>query len=224
MSSRYAQYCPVARALELVGERWTLLVARELLLGPRRFADLMSGLPGISTAVLSGRLRQLEHAGLVAKRTLPPPAASTVYELTDAAGGLATVLAAMAQWGRELLGRPRPDDQVQSVWLVLGGAVTATASNLPDDSSYELRIDGESGQETFHIRSHGGHLQPAHGPAPNADAVITMDVATLVALTNGDVDVHDRQTERRVVVEGDHDRARQLVEALTRRQGRNSGG
>src|SRR5919106_5601176 len=124
MSSRYAHYCPVARALELVGERWTLLVARELLLGPRRFTDLLAGLPGISANVLTGRLKELEQAGLVGKRALPPPAASTVYELTQAAAGLAAVLAAMAQWGRHMLGRPRPDDEVHSAWLVLGLAVT----------------------------------------------------------------------------------------------------
>jgi hypothetical protein len=168
----------------------------------------------VSTAVLSGRLRELEQAGLVAKRTLPPPAASTVYELTDAAAGLAAVLAAMAQWGRALLDRPRPDDEVHGAWLVLGLAVTATESNLPDDSSYELRIDGESGPETFHIRSHGGHLQPAYGPAPNPDAVVAMDAATLVALANGDLNVHGMEAGRRVVVEGDQDRARQLVEVL----------
>src|SRR5438128_1579529 len=82
MSRTYDQYCPVARTLEIVGERWTLLIARELLLGPRRFTDLMDGLPGISANVLAGRLKELESTGLVAKRTLPPPAASAVYELT----------------------------------------------------------------------------------------------------------------------------------------------
>jgi DNA-binding HxlR family transcriptional regulator len=79
---RYHQYCPVARALDVVGERWTLLIIRELLLGPRRFTDLADGLPGIGSSVLSNRLADLERSGLVAKRTLPPPAASVVYELT----------------------------------------------------------------------------------------------------------------------------------------------
>ena len=113
MSRTYDQYCPVARALELVGERWTLLVARELLLGPRRFTDLMAGLPGVSANVLAGRLKDLEHDGMVARRTLPPPAASAVYELTDHAAGLVSVLAAMAEWGMSMLGEPRPNGEVR---------------------------------------------------------------------------------------------------------------
>src|SRR3977135_1784085 len=113
MSRTYEQYCPVARALELIGERWALLVVRELLLGPRRFTDLMDGLPGISTNVLATRLKELEQAGIVSKRNLPPPAASAVYELSDANGGLAAVLAALAAWGMDLLGPRRRTDQVR---------------------------------------------------------------------------------------------------------------
>src|SRR5215831_12190187 len=124
MSRTYEQYCPVARALEIVGERWTMLVARELMLGPRRFTDLMEGLPGISPNVLATRLKDLESAGLVSKRTLPPPAASAVYELTEHAVGLARVLAAMADWGMTMLGRPRKGDEVRGEWMVLGLAVT----------------------------------------------------------------------------------------------------
>ena len=82
MSRHYDQFCPVARVLDVVGERWTLLIVRELLLGPRRFTDLAAGLPGIGTSVLTTRLKQLEHDGLVRKQTLPAPAASVVYELT----------------------------------------------------------------------------------------------------------------------------------------------
>jgi DNA-binding HxlR family transcriptional regulator len=214
MTSRYAQYCPVARVLELVGERWTLLVVRELLLGPRRFTDLLSGLPGISTNLLTGRLKELEQTGLVAKRTLPPPAASTVYELTDAAASLAPVLASMAEWGRDLLGRPRPDDDVRSTWLVLGLAVTAKAPGLADDATYELQIDDRDEGETFHIRSHGGHLQPAHGPATSPDAVIRMDSRTLVGLASGDLDVQGSRDAKLITIGGDVDGAQRLIEAL----------
>src|SRR2546429_9930482 len=118
MSRTYDQYCPVARALELVGERWTLLVARELLLGPRRFTDLMTGLPGISANVLAGRLKDLEEEGMVARRTLPPPAASAVYELTSDPAGLVSVLAAMAEWGMTMLGGPRALDDVRGVLIL----------------------------------------------------------------------------------------------------------
>src|SRR3982074_3493727 len=99
MSRTYDQYCPVARALEFVGERWTLLVARALLLGPRRFPDLMTGLPGISANVLAGRLKDLEEEGMVARRTLPPPAASALYDLTPPAAAPA-VLALPPRGGR----------------------------------------------------------------------------------------------------------------------------
>src|SRR4029450_5458539 len=123
MSRTYDQYCPVARALELVGERWTLLVARELLLGPRLFTALMGGPPGVRPNVLASRLKDLEQEGMVARRTLPAPAASAVYELTDHAAGLVSVLAAMADWGMTMLGEPRPDDAVRGEWIVLGLAV-----------------------------------------------------------------------------------------------------
>ena len=92
MAKRYDQYCPMAHALSLVGERWALLVVRELLKGPRRYTDLAAGLPGIGTNVLATRLRELEEAGVVQRRKLPPPAASTVYELTEYGAGLEEVL------------------------------------------------------------------------------------------------------------------------------------
>jgi DNA-binding HxlR family transcriptional regulator len=219
--ARYAQYCPVARALEVVGERWTLLVARELLLGPRRFTDLADGLPGISTNVLAGRLKSLEDAGLVARRTLPPPAASVAYELTEAATGLAVVLGAMAGWGRELLGPPRPGDEVRGAWLVLGAAVGRT---VPDDlagGSWELRVlgtdadDAFAAGEVFHLDAPGGHLRPQRGAAPDPDAVLTLDLDTLVALTTGTLDAGDRRARARVTVAGDEAAAWRLLAALT---------
>src|ERR687884_1369381 len=95
----YRQFCGIARALDLVGERWALLVVRELVIGPKRFTDLRQGLPGIATNVLSQRLRQLERDGVVARRTLPPPAASTVYELSDYGQELVPILLALGRWG-----------------------------------------------------------------------------------------------------------------------------
>src|SRR5881394_4251103 len=95
----YAQYCPVAEALDVVGERWTLLIVRELLSGPKRFTDLKSGLPGIPPNLLADRLRELEDEELVVRRELPPPAARTVYELAAAGRDLAPVISALARWG-----------------------------------------------------------------------------------------------------------------------------
>lgn len=113
----YDQYCPIACALGLVGERWTLLVVRELLYGPKRYTDLADGLPGIGTNILAARLKELESAGLVEKRKLPPPAASTVYELTEAGRSLRPVLHELARFGARYLGPP-PPEALTDDWLL----------------------------------------------------------------------------------------------------------
>src|SRR5689334_10593569 len=99
----YNQFCALAYALDLIGERWTMLLIRELLPGPRRFTDLMDGLPGISTNLLTERLRALEDQGLLTKRILPPPAASTVYDLTPVGRALETALIELGRWGSQFL-------------------------------------------------------------------------------------------------------------------------
>ena len=211
MSRTYDQYCPVARALELVGERWTLLVARELLLGPRRFTDLMAGLPGISANVLAGRLKDLEQEGMVARRTLPPPAASAVYELTPEAAGLVSVLATMAEWGMTMLGEPRAQDEVRGEWIVLGLAVTAPAPDVAGGTTYELHIDSE----VLHVQVREGNLQPHHGPADDPDAVLTMDAMALADLWAGRLEVDDALAAGRVTVDGDEDAARRLLTSFS---------
>jgi DNA-binding HxlR family transcriptional regulator len=212
MSRRYHQYCPVARALDVVGERWTLLIVRELRLGPRRFTDLAAGIPGIGVSVLTTRLKQLERDGLVSKRTLPAPAASVVYELTDEAGGLVGVLGAIAHWGITLLGQPRDDDHVQGRWLVLGLAVTAKPAPSLPDAVYELRID----DDTLHIRAQDGQLHPHQGPASNPDVTITMSATTLAAIAGGTLSVTGPRTDGLIDVAGDADHARRLLESLRR--------
>src|SRR5262250_1013315 len=104
----YSQFCGVAHALDLVGERWALLVVRELLGGPRRFTDLAKGLPGIRTNILTSRLKELERAGVVQRRTLPPPAASNVYELTEYGRELEPIVLSLGRWGAKTLGPPDP--------------------------------------------------------------------------------------------------------------------
>jgi DNA-binding HxlR family transcriptional regulator len=207
---RYHQYCPVARALDVVGERWTLLIVRELLLGPRRFTDLAGGLPGIGSSVLTTRLTALEQSGLVAKRTLPPPAASVVYELTDEGRGLGPVLATLAEWGTNLLGQPHNDDQVHGRWLVQGLAVSATPGPSIPDATYELRVDDEA----FHVRSHDGHLQPAHGPASNPIATITLTTETFAAIASGELEVGSPRADELIAIDGDTAGAQRLLESL----------
>jgi DNA-binding HxlR family transcriptional regulator len=200
----------VARVLDVVGERWSLLIVRELLLGPRRFTDLAQGLPGIGTSVLTTRLKELEHNGLVARRTLPAPAASVVYELTADALGLARILAAMAGWGMTLLGRPGADDQVQGRWLVLGLAVTTKDAPLVPDAAYELRID----DDILHIRALNGHLQPSQGSVPNPDATITMSAGTLAAIASGELDIPSPRADELIAIDGDAAGAQRVLESF----------
>jgi DNA-binding HxlR family transcriptional regulator len=121
----YDQYCPIARALDTVGERWALLIVRELLEGPRRYTDLHADLPGVSTDVLAGRLKDMEREGLVTRRRLPPPGAAYVYELTHRGLELRPVLAALAEWGGPALGEPRPTDAIREHWSAAPDAAEA---------------------------------------------------------------------------------------------------
>src|SRR5215207_10476070 len=120
MSKRsYNQYCTVARALDIVGERWTLLMVRELLTGPKRLKDLLEGLPGIGTNLLANRRKTLEGEGIVRRATLPPPAGSNVYELTELGGSLEPVIMALSRWGARLLDAPREVDEMMSGWAAV---------------------------------------------------------------------------------------------------------
>jgi DNA-binding HxlR family transcriptional regulator len=135
----YNQYCPMAHALDLVGERWSLLIVRELLEeGPLRYTDLHLRLDGCGTNILAARLKELERGGIVRKRRLPPPAASTVYELTEYGEGLRAVLHQLAHWGARSLGPP-PAEAVEPGWL----PGTLRIALPPVDDCIEFRIDGE---------------------------------------------------------------------------------
>jgi DNA-binding HxlR family transcriptional regulator len=140
MSKRYDQYCPIAHALGAVGERWTLLVVRDLMNGPKRYTDLAASLPGIGTNILAARLKELEESGLVEKRKLPPPAASTVYELTAYGHDLRPVLHELARWGARSLGPP-PLDALEEGWLV--GALDIALSPLAVPGKLAFRIGEE---------------------------------------------------------------------------------
>lgn len=177
----YGQYCGLAHALDLVGERWQMLVVRELALGPRRFTDLLAGLPGVSRTVLASRLRQLERGGLVRRDALPPPAASAVYELTDYGRELGPILLALCRWGVRSLD-PRSSEAFRSHWLAL--ALTAhfhaDAAHGPS-VVYEIRLrDG-----AFRLTVGDGEVALVTGPGQPADVVIEADDDALVALLRG---------------------------------------
>jgi len=165
----YGQYCGVARALELVGERWALLIVRDLLVGPRRFTDLRHGLPRIPTNVLSERLKELEQAGIVHRRVLPRPAASVVYELTEYGRQLDAVLMRLGLWGAQSLGRPRPGEIMTADSMVMALRTTfvpEAAHGL--QVSFELRL----GEVIIHARIDGDTITVAEGQLADADLVI----------------------------------------------------
>jgi DNA-binding HxlR family transcriptional regulator len=174
----YGDRCGIARALDIVGERWALLVVRELLLGPKRFTDLRAGLPHVSPDVLSQRLRELERDGLVHRRVLAPPAGSRVYELTDRGLELEPVVLALGRWGSRA---PFPPADarlgVDSAILSLRTLFDPSAADGLS-AGYELRL----GEQSFHARVADGRLEVVRGRADGPDATIVTDTGTLSAL------------------------------------------
>jgi DNA-binding HxlR family transcriptional regulator len=174
----YGDRCGIARALDHVGERWALLVVRELLLGPKRFTDLRTGLPHLSSDVLAQRLRELEGVGVVQRRKLAPPAASQVYELTDWGRELEPVVLALGRWGSRV---PFPPGEAQ---LGIDAFVLALKTVFDPSAadgltaSYELRL----GEHRFRVRVADDRLDVARGSADRPDATIESDPGTLATV------------------------------------------
>jgi DNA-binding HxlR family transcriptional regulator len=197
VSKRYDQYCPVAHALGLVGERWALLIVRELLQGPKRYTDLAASLPGIGTNILAARLKDLEGCGIVAKRRLDPPAASQVYELTPYGQGLKPAMRELALWGLRSIGAPTDHDELAPGWLY-GALDTVFAPVAPAAGTFEFRIGGE----VAHLVD--GEAGP--GPIELPDVIVEGDVECFYYLF----------VERRwdgVTVEGDRELLERLLDA-----------
>jgi DNA-binding HxlR family transcriptional regulator len=181
----YGEYCGLAHALELIGERWGLLVIRELLVGPKRFTDLANGLHRIPSNVLSARLKELEEHGVVERRVLPRPSGGVVYALTDYGAELDEVLVKLAGWGARSAGEPRDGDAVSVTAMLLGLRAIFRPEAAGDlRATYELRI----GDLVAHARIAGGTLEVAEGPAADADLTITGDTSLRRVLTGGHSD------------------------------------
>ncbi|HEY7077544.1 MAG TPA: winged helix-turn-helix transcriptional regulator [Solirubrobacteraceae bacterium] len=195
----YGDGCGIAHALDLVGERWALLVVRELLLGPKRFTDLKDGLPNASPNVLTQRLRELGEAGIVRRRKLPPPAGSWIYELTDWGRDLKPIVLSLGTWA--LRSPSRLDDApvgTDSVILALATFFDAGAAG-DLDARYELRM----GENTFAVRIAGGAIDVDRGAAPDADATIESDAETLSALIWERRDLGDALRAGDIAIDGD---------------------
>ncbi|MGC5034697.1 winged helix-turn-helix transcriptional regulator [Streptomyces sp. DT190] len=202
----YDQYCSAARALDVVGDRWTLLIVRELLAGPRRYTDLHADLPGVSTDVLASRLRDMERDGLATRRRLPPPGAASVYELTARGRELLPVLQALGEWGQDELGERRPTDAVRAHWFAL-----PLLRLLDGEGLVEVRLE----EGRFHLHAGAGE-GPVYGdgPAPGEpDALLVLDTATCTALSRGELDLARAVREGRIEVTGAGALAKALREA-----------
>lgn len=209
MSKRgYNQYCAIAHALDIVGERWTLLIVREMIMGPRRFTDLMRGLPGIGTNLLASRLKQLEAAGIVFRQTLPPPAASSVYALTDLGYGLEPVIVNLHRWGSRTQPPPGPETQFRTAWSALAMELSfdpEAALNL--NETYEFRVD----DEVFHAEVRDGAVKSVRAPAQSPDVVVSTDGATFASIVMGRATLREAVDSGSVRVDGDWEALRRCA-------------
>jgi DNA-binding HxlR family transcriptional regulator len=195
VAKKYDHYCPMAHALDMVGDRWELLIVRELLPGPKRYTDLAEGLPGIGTNILAARLRDLENSGVIVKKTLPPPAASRVYELTDYGRELKPVMRELALWGARSLGPPTPEAEFFPGWLV--NPIDTILAPLAPPGRFEFRVGDEIASLVDGVARSG----PVHDP----DVVVTGDPTGLYHL------FVDRRLDL-VEVEGDRELLEQLID------------
>jgi DNA-binding HxlR family transcriptional regulator len=195
----YGDRCGIARALDAVGERWALLVVRELLLGPKRFTDLRTGLPHASPNVLAQRLRELEEAGVLRRRMLAPPAASKVYELTDRGMALEPVVIELGRWGA---GTPSPPP---GVGMSLDSTILSLRTLFDPGRADALRstIELRLGDQAFRAEVAEGRLEVVRGEATAPDAIVVTDHGTLLALIRGRRALADTVRAGDVLIEGD---------------------
>ena len=175
----YNQYCSIARAMDILGERWTILIVRDLAIGPKRYKDLLEGLPGIGTNLLAARLRRLEEEGIVNRILLPPPAGVSAYGLTAVGLQLEPVIMGLGRWGHQFLGTPGPGEALLPGPFFL----SLRASFRPESASdltetYEFRVEGR----VFEVRVDKGSCTTREGPARSPDATFTIDIEKLFAL------------------------------------------
>jgi len=202
MKSRsYNQFCALAYALDFVGDRWTLLIIRELLVGPRRFKDLMYGLPDISTNLLSDRLKCLEQQGLLCRRVLPPPAGSTVYELTSLGQALEKAMLELGRWGSQLLPTSLETDALPSLGAI---ALAIKAFFHPEQAqrvneTYELHL----GNEVLQVQINEGEIQVQQGESLKPDVVFHTDMQPYLGLFTGQIKPDEAISGGLIRIEGD---------------------
>jgi DNA-binding HxlR family transcriptional regulator len=179
----YGEYCAIAKSLDVVGDRWTLLIVRELALrGACRYTDLRNGLPGIASNLLAERLRELESAGVVAREDAPPPIATTLFRLTPRGEQLRPVLDDLMRWGLPLMTDHKPDDAVRSHWLA--GALELMLTDREPDAS-PVTVELRTGDQPIVIETRDGAIHARLGPADSADATLTGPPTPILGLLLG---------------------------------------
>jgi len=207
----YNQYCSIAHALDSLGERWTLLVVRNLLMGPKRFSDLMRGLPGISTNILTDRLKSLEEDAIITTRYLPPPAASTVYELTEDGTALSEVLTVLARWGSRTLGAPDTEQVIVSEgieFMIHGVFLGAT---FAEPLTCTIHIADALYDHTCSVQVSSAGSVLITSAAADANITIQTGLEALSELSSGQVKIKALMDTNKIQVEGE----RAAVDALT---------
>jgi DNA-binding HxlR family transcriptional regulator len=197
----YGDACGIARALDTVGERWALMIVRELLLGPKRFTDIRAGLPQLSPDVLTQRLRDLEAAEVVVKRKLPPPAASQVYELTPKGEALEPVLIELGRWGGA---NATPPEEGMGMSVDSHIVSLRTLFDPARAEGYAARIQLTLGEDRFGVEIVAGEIVAGRGEVPTPNATIDTDPSTLLALLHGHRELAEAESAGDVRVEGDH--------------------
>jgi len=212
---RYQQYCGAARALDVIGDRWTLLIVRELRFGPRRFTDLLDGLPGVSRPLLIRRLRELEHDGVVVRNELPPPAARQVYELTDDGRDLAEAMLPLVAWGVRRLGSRKPGESFRPQWAALAMAAFADRDAAKGvTETYEYRV----GRLVFHFDVDDGSIQLHDGPAHDPAVILTTDEDTWADIASGEITGSSAVAAGALQLKGDPQAVARLRKTFSRRR------
>jgi DNA-binding HxlR family transcriptional regulator/putative sterol carrier protein len=211
----YQQYCGLARALDIAGDRWTLLIVRELLPGPRRFTDLIDGLPGISRNLLTERLRDLERDGILARQELPPPAARQVYELTDDGRDLAEAMTGLIAWGARRLGARGPTETFRARWAAAAMVTLADREAAKGVSeTYQFVVGGSA----FHFTLDDGSIQVEDGRAQDPAVTLTTDEETWGDIAGGKITASSARATGALTVEGDLQAAMRLAKIFARDQ------
>jgi DNA-binding HxlR family transcriptional regulator len=214
---RYRQFCPLARSLDLLGDRWSLLIVRELALRPCRYTDLRDGLPGIATNLLAERLRELQVAGVVRAEHAPPPVATTLYSLTEWGAQLRPILVALGRWGLPLMAPGRGQDDFRSRWVVLGVGALFQDLDLSDLEPVTVLLAPAGGGEPVRVSaSPAGVTAEVVPPGSTADVVVTADPDIAVGLLNGRLSPFALPAPARAGVRGSEDALRRLERVAAR--------